>query len=42
MADVTARRTGDVDRDFVAVMLSHHKSAMIVVVQVVLRCGHSE
>ena len=41
MADMTIKPTGDVDRDFVAMMVPHHQSA-IDMAQAVLRYGHNE
>jgi uncharacterized protein (DUF305 family) len=41
MADMTIKPTGDVDRDFVAMMVSHHQGA-IDMAQAVLRYGRNE
>ena len=41
MADMTATPTGDVDRDFVAMMVPHHQGA-IDMAQAVLRYGRNE
>jgi len=41
MADMAARPTGDVDRDFVAMMTPHHQGA-IEMAKSVLRYGHNE
>ena len=41
MADMTVRPTGDVDRDFVAMMVPHHQGA-IDMAQAVLRYGRNE
>jgi hypothetical protein len=41
MADMTVKPTGDVDRDFVAMMVPHHQGA-IDMAQAVLRHGHNE
>jgi hypothetical protein len=41
MADMTIKPTGDVDRDFVAMMVSHHQGA-IDMAQAELRYGHNE
>jgi uncharacterized protein (DUF305 family) len=41
MADMTIRPTGDVDRDFVAMMVPHHQGA-IDMAQAELRYGHNE
>jgi hypothetical protein len=41
MADMTVKPTGDVDRDFVAMMVPHHQGA-IDMAQAVLRYGHNE
>jgi hypothetical protein len=41
MADMTIRPTGDVDRDFVAMMVAHHQGA-IDMAQAELRYGHNE
>ena len=41
MADMTIKPTGDVDRDFVAMMVPHHQGA-IDMAQAVLRDGHNE
>ncbi len=41
MADMTTKPTGDVDRDFVAMMVPHHQGA-IDMAQTVLRYGHNE
>lgn len=41
MTDMTVRPTGDVDRDFVAMMVPHHQGA-IDMAQAVLRYGHNE
>ena len=41
MADMTIKPTGDVDRDFVAMMVPHHQGA-IDMAQAVLRYGHNE
>jgi Domain of unknown function (DUF305) len=41
MADMTIKPTGDVDRDFVAMMVPHHHGA-IDMAQAVLRYGHNE
>src|SRR6201996_4750645 len=40
MADMTIKPTGDVDRDFVAMMVPHHQGA-IDMAQAELRFGHS-
>jgi DUF305 family protein family protein len=41
MADMTIKPTGDVDRDFVAMMVPHHQGA-IDMAKAVLRYGHNE
>jgi len=41
MADMTVKPTGDVDRDFVAMMVPHHQGA-IDMAKAVLRYGHNE
>ena len=41
MADMTVKPTGDVDRDFVAMMVPHHQGA-IEMAQAVLRNGRNE
>jgi uncharacterized protein (DUF305 family) len=41
MADMAAKPTGDVDRDFVAMMVPHHQGA-IDMAQAELRHGHNE
>jgi len=41
MADMTVKPTGDIDRDFVAMMVPHHQGA-IDMAQAVLRYGHNE
>ena len=41
MADMAIKPTGDVDRDFVAMMVPHHQGA-IDMAQAVLRYGHNE
>jgi predicted outer membrane protein len=41
MADMDAPPTGDVDQDFVAMMVPHHQGA-IEMAQAVLRYGHNE
>jgi uncharacterized protein (DUF305 family) len=41
MADMTVKPTGDVDRDFVAMMVPHHQGA-IDMARAVLRYGHNE
>src|SRR5216683_1452177 len=41
MADMTVKPTGDVDRDFVAMMVPHHQGA-IEMAQAELRYGHNE
>jgi DUF305 family protein family protein len=41
MADMVIKPTGDVDRDFVAMMVPHHQGA-IEMAQAVLRYGHNE
>jgi uncharacterized protein (DUF305 family) len=41
MAAMTVKPTGDVDRDFVAMMVPHHQGA-IDMAQAVLRYGHNE
>ncbi len=41
MADMAVRPTGDVDRDFVEMMVPHHQGA-IDMAQAVLRYGHNE
>jgi hypothetical protein len=41
MADMTIKPTGDVDRDFVAMMVPHHQGA-IEMAQAVLRHGRNE
>jgi Domain of unknown function (DUF305) len=41
MADMTVKPSGDVDRDFVAMMVPHHQGA-IDMAQAVLRYGHNE
>ena len=40
MADMTIKPTGDVDRDFVAMMVPHHQGA-IDMAKAVLRYGHN-
>src|SRR5579862_4898695 len=41
MADMNVKPTGDVDRDFVAMMIPHHQGA-IAMAQAMLRYGHNE
>jgi hypothetical protein len=41
MADMTVKSTGDVDRDFVAMMVPHHQGA-IEMAQAELKYGHNE
>jgi uncharacterized protein (DUF305 family) len=41
MADMTIKPTGDIDRDFVAMMVPHHQGA-IDMAQAELRYGHNE
>jgi hypothetical protein len=41
MADTTVKPTGDVDRDFVAMMVPHHQGA-IDIAKAFLRYGHNE
>jgi hypothetical protein len=41
MADMAVKPTGDVDRDFVTMMVPHHQGA-IDMAQAVLRYGHNE
>lgn len=41
MADMTIKPTGDVDRDFVAMMVPHHQGA-VEMARAVLRYGHNE
>lgn len=41
MADMNVKPTGDVDRDFVAMMVPHHQGA-IDMARVFLRYGHNE
>jgi uncharacterized protein (DUF305 family) len=41
MSDMTIKPTGDIDRDFVAMMVPHHQGA-IDMAQAVLRYGHNE
>jgi hypothetical protein len=41
MADMAAKPTGDVDHDFVAMMVPHHQGA-IDMAKAVLRYGHNE
>ena len=41
MADMDVKPTGDVDRDFVAMMIPHHQGA-IAMAQALLRYGHNE
>ena len=41
MADMTVKPTGDIDRDFVAMMVPHHRGA-IDMAQALLRYGHNE
>ena len=41
MADMTVKPTGDVDRDFVAMMVPHHQGA-IEMAQAELKYGHNE
>src|SRR5229473_2546043 len=41
MADMTAKPTGDVDRDFVAMMVPHHQGA-VDMAKAELRYGHNE
>jgi uncharacterized protein (DUF305 family) len=41
MADMTIKPTGDVDRDFVAMMVPHHQGA-VDMAKAVLRYGHNE
>lgn len=41
MTDMTVKPTGDVDRDFVAMMVPHHQGA-IDMAKAVLRYGHNE
>src|SRR5579862_5316854 len=41
MADMNVKPTGDVDRDFVAMMVPHHQGA-IEMAKAILRYGHNE
>jgi len=41
MADMTIKPTGDIDRDFVAMMVPHHQGA-IAMAQAELKYGHNE
>jgi hypothetical protein len=41
MADMNVKPTGDVDRDFVAMMIPHHQGA-IDMARLMLRYGHNE
>jgi len=41
MADMNVKPTGDVNRDFVAMMIPHHQGA-IAMAQALLRYGHNE
>jgi uncharacterized protein (DUF305 family) len=41
MADMTVARTGDIDRDFVAMMVPHHQGAIDMAL-IILRFGKSE
>jgi uncharacterized cupredoxin-like copper-binding protein len=41
MADMNVKPTGDVDRDFVAMMIPHHQGA-VAMAQAMLRYGHNE
>lgn len=41
MADMAAQPTGDIDRDFVAMMVPHHQGAIDMALAV-LRYGHNE
>lgn len=41
MADMNVKPTGDVDRDFVAMMIPHHQGA-IAMAHALLRYGHNE
>ncbi len=41
MADMTVKSTGDVDRDFVAMMVPHHQGA-VDMAKAFLRYGHNE
>jgi uncharacterized protein (DUF305 family) len=41
MADMAVKPTGDVDRDFVAMMVPHHQGA-VDMAQAELRYGHNE
>jgi uncharacterized protein (DUF305 family) len=41
MDDMMAKPTGDVDRDFVAMMVAHHQGA-VDMAQAFLRYGHNE
>jgi uncharacterized protein (DUF305 family) len=41
MANMTVKPTGDVDRDFVAMMVPHHQGA-IDMAQAELKYGHNE
>jgi uncharacterized protein (DUF305 family) len=41
MADMNVKPTGDVDRDFVAMMVPHHQGA-IDMAKIMLRYGHNE
>jgi hypothetical protein len=41
MADMNLKPSGDVDRDFVAMMIPHHEGA-IAMAQAMLRYGHNE
>jgi hypothetical protein len=41
MADMNVKPTGDVDRDFVAMMIPHHQGA-VAMAQALLRYGHNE
>ena len=41
MSDMNVKPTGDVDRDFVAMMIPHHQGA-VAMAQAMLRYGHNE
>jgi hypothetical protein len=41
MADMTIKPTGDIDQDFVAMMVPHHQGA-VDMAKAELRCGHNE
>ena len=41
MADMDVKPTGDVDRDFVAMMVPHHQGA-VEMAKIMLRYGHNE